>query len=115
MLADIQHGTIWDAIVSLWVPATIGAAAAVYAAKIARDNRRKLDTGNDRDIGTTIHDIAQTVEVLSAQVHTNTKETLDALEASKKVTERLDDWIAESTHVHAELLRRLPPGEKGDT
>ena len=112
MIADeITHGGILDIILSLWVPVSITAAATIYVAAIARANRKRLDTGNGRSLGETVHDIAQTVEVLSAQVHTNTQETLDALEASKKVAERLDAWITESSYVHAQMLKRLPPEE----
>jgi outer membrane murein-binding lipoprotein Lpp len=106
--SEITHGGILDIVLSLWVPVSITAVATVYVAKVARENRKRIDTGNDKDLGTTVHDMAQTVEILSAQIHTNTSETLAAREKAEQAVTRLDDWIAESTHVHAELLRRLP-------
>lgn len=123
MLADtVTHGGLWDIVLSLWIPVLITAGASVYIAKVTRGIKRDVDTGNEKNAGETIHDMNQTLEILSAQIHTNTAETLGArakaeaaAEKAEKAVVRLEDWIAESTHVHAELLRRLPPDEKGDT
>jgi uncharacterized membrane protein YadS len=39
-------------------------------------NSKRLKTGNDRDIGDTVHDIAQTMEIVQAQGHLNAKELM---------------------------------------
>lgn len=56
----------------------------------ARKTRSRLDTGNGRDIGTTVHDSAQLQEVLSAQVHTNTKELLSMSMSVTTLAERIE-------------------------
>lgn len=103
-----------DALVDVFVvavPAFIAAVASMYVAKVTRANRRSLaaqdemmDTGNGKDLGSTVHDIAQTVEILAAQQHTNTSELLTTQERVQSIGERLADWIDHSTDVHNRIL-----------
>lgn len=37
---------------------------------------KKLDTGNGRKLGQTVHDMEQTLEIAQAQAHTNAKELI---------------------------------------
>jgi hypothetical protein len=94
------------------IPAAIAAVASIYIAKLTRDVRSNQDTGNQRRLGETVHDIAQTVEILAAQIHTNTRETLETRQHALDTREQVEDWIRASTLVHEELLRRLPPQEE---
>jgi hypothetical protein len=59
----------------------------------------KADTGNAKDIGTTVHDLAQTTEILSAQIHTNTKELLTISQGVEKLGDKLDEHMEPSNHV----------------
>jgi hypothetical protein len=61
-----------------------------------------LSTGNGRDIGNTVHDIAMMQQVLSAQNHTNTKEILYLVEVLQHCQE-----------MHEDILERLSSLEKG--
>lgn len=58
------------------VPATIAAIASWSTRRTARENRSLIETGNGKTLGTTVHDLAQTVELVAAQNHTNTAELL---------------------------------------
>lgn len=102
----------WLAFIIVLVPAVLAATAAVWSAYLTRQNRRSIDTGNDKDIGTTVHDIAQMQEVMSAQLHTNTRELLnlrekqlDAAEHRQQIDAKLTEHIEESSRVHEILLR----------
>lgn len=78
VIAHLLHAAEASVLVALVaaVPATIAAIAAVRAMRGIRDNTKHLDTGNEKDIGTTVHDLAQITEVMSAQSHLNTTELL---------------------------------------
>jgi len=88
-----EHDLIYIAIITA-VPATIAAVAALLGARSAKRGRRESaeaqDTGNAKKLGHTVHDIAQTVEVISAQVHTNATELLS-------INEKLDAHLDEVT------------------
>ena len=60
------------------------------------------DTGNDKKLGTYIHEIAQLQEIISTQLHTNTKELLI-------VAEKLDRHI-ESENPHRSTLPEVRDG-----
>jgi len=101
----------WLALLAVSIPATVAAAAAVWSAYLTRANRKTMDTGNDKDLGATVHDIAQLQEIMSAQLHTNTRELLDlrerqidAAEARVEIDRKLSDHITESNRVHDILL-----------
>lgn len=77
------------------------------------ETKDKLDTGVEKDIGYLLRDIAQTQEILSAQIHTNTKELLimqgrqDSAQLHREaIDHKLDLHIAESGAVHRILLER---------
>ena len=62
--------------------------------------RAAMDTQNGRALGETVHDIAQTVELVQAQGHTNTGELLAlhhkadrGIELATAVKQRLDEHI----------------------
>ncbi len=88
-----EHDIVYAATIAA-VPATIAAVAALSAARNGRRNRRAITTGNEKDIGVTVHDIAQTVELTSAQVHTNTRELLD-------ISSKLDAHLEETSAMKA--------------
>jgi hypothetical protein len=47
----------------------------------------QTDTGNERKLGQYIHDMAQTQEILSAQLHTNTRELVMSSEKADQAVE----------------------------
>lgn len=64
--------------------------------------RNTVDTGNSKDLGTTIHDLDQTIELLRALAHGNTDDTLlllvkvdQLMEAQKELSELLRDTMGE--------------------
>lgn len=99
--------TEWLAVVLVIVPASIGAWASVAAAKVAKQNRATMDTGNGKDIGETVHDIAQQQEIAAAIQHTNTREVVELAERMVRVEDKIDGWIGTSTMVHDAILSRL--------
>ena len=75
------------------------AGVAADKAAVAAD---QMQTGNEKNLGLTVHDMAQTVEVVAAQIHTNTTELLAlhhkadrAFEVSRGVSEKLDRHLTE--------------------
>lgn len=101
-------------VVALGIPSVIAARSSRRSAKASEKVVEEVDTGNGKKLGAAIHEIHQTVEVLSAQVHTNTKETLELsekvdthLEDFEMLNEKLDGHIEESTKVHERLLGEL--------
>jgi hypothetical protein len=116
-----EHLSFGQALAVVAVPAIIAAMAAVWSAVLTRRNREevranaeRLDTGNGRSIGETVHDMAQTVEIQSALQHTNTRELLDVAGMTVRSSERLRELdvllaehIADSQAVHDELRRYL--------
>jgi len=99
-----------EASFALIIVAVIGAIAAVQSRR-ARRVESKLDrsikdqdTANGKGLGETVHDMAQTQEIISAQLHTNTKEIVSHAET-------LQTHIEESRQVHEAILAKL----EGDT
>jgi Na+/glutamate symporter len=99
-----------EATFGLIIVAVIGAIAAVQGRR-ARRVESKLDkvsedqeTSNGKNLGKTVHDMAQTQEIISAQIHTNTKEIVNHAET-------LQTHIEESRQVHEAILAKL----EGDT
>lgn len=101
-MADLDPA--WSVIVPAFfiaIPATIAAVAGLrngqraIAAKDAAEATRTefreavADGNGGQQIGRAVHDIGQTVEVLSAQTHTNTQELL-------ALTAKLDTHIEEA-------------------
>lgn len=88
------------------------AEVAVEQAQVVAD---RTDTGNGKTIGETAHDTNQTVELLAAMMHTNTKETI-AL--SNKLDAHIDDSVEyrkEAREVHDKLFEMLDElNGKGD-
>jgi hypothetical protein len=89
------------------IPAIIASFAAIAAAVLSSKNKTRMeelksqaDTGNGRSIGETVHDTDQTVELLAAMMHTNTKEVIE-------LSNKLDGHIQESTKVHERILRDI--------
>lgn len=79
--------------------------------KAAESVVEKVDTGNGKDIGTTVHDMSQTIEFLVAQVNTNTKETIAVMQNQTRladnqarIEEKLDAHMNEANRVHRKLL-----------
>jgi len=92
------------------VVALIGAIS-VWQGRRGRRVESKLDqvredqeTSNGMNLGETVHDMAQTQEIISAQLHTNTKEIVNHAET-------LQTHIEESRQVHEAILAKL----EGDT
>jgi hypothetical protein len=77
MLAFSDGGEAIIVAFVLGIPTTLGVLIGL------RNGRRLGQTGNDRDIGTTVHDMAQTLEVVQTQGHENAG-------AIGHVTEKLD-------------------------
>jgi len=77
------------------VAAIVGALGvpSILAARSSSKTAKKVDTGNGKDLGVTVHEIYQTVEALSAQVHTNTKELLDNSEKITSIEDKLDSHL----------------------
>jgi arylamine N-acetyltransferase len=78
--------------------------------RVARQNRVALnaqddhmDTTNGATLGGTVHDMAATLEVLSAQVHLNTQEVLEARAMAEEAHSYVRRMVEED-HLH----RRLP-------
>lgn len=108
MLAETVEHSLRDDLVLVALPAVIAACAAVTAAWIAHRNRRTLDTGNAKDLGTTVHDMAQTQEVQAALTHTNTRELLDVAEHLVTLNRKLDHVIETQAEAksHRETMER---------
>lgn len=103
----MTHDDLLYAVIALVIPASIAAFAAIRSARIAAKNRRSMDTGNDRPIGETIHDIAQQQEIAAAIQHTNTRELVQVVEHVVKVEDKLDGHIEDAQRVHDAILSRL--------
>jgi len=112
-----EHDLVYIAVITA-VPATIAAIAALSGAHNAKRARRESaaaqDTGNEKKLGHTVHDIAQTVEVISAQVHTNSTEILDI---SRKLDGHLDEtaplverYVAETKAAGERAARKKSTG-----
>jgi uncharacterized coiled-coil DUF342 family protein len=63
-----------------------------------------VDTGNGKDIGTTVHDIAQTVEVMQSQLHTNTREVLNLHDRLNEHHEMLTEHLENARELSEEVL-----------
>jgi len=114
----IAHHVFWhisEATFGVIIVAMIGAIS-VRQGRRGRRVEAKVDqgleqtsTGNGKNIGETVHDIAQLQEVLSAQVHTNTRELLvvstKADKAAAKAT--LAAAKADLAAAKAEQLERI--------
>jgi hypothetical protein len=85
------------------VPATIAAIAAVRASRGIRLNRKMMDTGNAKDIGTTVHDLAQTTEIIVAQSHINTNELLGLRAEFREHLDNVQAVMKEHEGVWAEM------------
>jgi hypothetical protein len=75
------------------------------AAKSVEKVKEIVDTGNEKDLGTTVHDLAEGQEFIIAKLHTNTKELLKLVETVAETNERLNDHLDEHDKVRS-LLRR---------
>ena len=113
--------TFGEALAIVAVPATIAAAAGVWSAVLTRRNRaevrdsaEQLSTGNGKSLGNTVHDNAQMLELLSAQLHTNTRELLMLAERQGALSELLSLHVAEAAEVHQRLGDALARLEKGE-
>lgn len=117
MLSEISKDTLdWTAIiVALFVaiPSTIAAVAALkngrkadeargvaeVAVTTAADAKTEIldamDTTNDKKLGVYIHDIAQQLEFVIAQVHTNTTELMMLAEKVQAAEDRVEQHIEE--------------------
>jgi hypothetical protein len=103
------------------LPATIAAVAAILAAfiasaarrdagrarKSAADAKEYANTGNGMTLGETAHDTNQTVELLAAMLHTNTKETILLQERMNSQEALLAEHVAEASGVHARIADYL--------
>lgn len=111
----LSHHAFWhltEASFALVIVAAIGAVG-VWQGKRGRRVEAKMDqalsnqeTGNDKDIGATVHDLAQTSEVIVGQLHTNTRELLT-------LGDRFDTHLLESKQIHREILDRIPEKAEG--
>jgi hypothetical protein len=96
------------------IPSTIGAISTLRNGKVVRRNRDALldiaDDGNGgKRLGIAVHDIAQSVEFLSAQSHTNTSEILTMAEKLDTHADLLKEHIAE-TKVLRDEYEEMRPG-----
>lgn len=117
MLAVGDH-SVFDLLI-VAVPASIAAGAAMYGARLAQGARNQaarsadkaavlkdtLDTGNEKDIGATVHDIAQTVESIEEQSHNNATRI-------ERVRDELRLWKSESRSVHDKLQSQIDGGRR---
>lgn len=94
-----SHGVV-DDVIAVVVAILVFVPAFIIAISQTRKVGKKVDTGNGRTIGSTVHDTAQTVELVEAMMHTNTREII-------MVANKLDAHIVESKEVHAKLLAAL--------
>lgn len=88
MMLAITEASIVTIVVA-GIAATGSIVSAVRAARIDS----KVDTGREQDIGSTIHGLDQTTEVILAQLHTNTQETLDVAVRVLAIDEKLDQHM----------------------
>ncbi len=65
----------------------------------------QLDTGNEKNLGHTVHDIAQTVELIAAQTHTNTSELLN-------ISGKLDRHLEETSAMIPFVRDPMKPAKK---
>jgi hypothetical protein len=90
------------------VPATIAAIAAFSASRTSKKGRAEnaagqaeiaagMETGNLKRLGETVHDIAQTVEVIEGQVHQSSREL-------RAVRERLEAHLESVTGFAPEIF-----------
>lgn len=106
MLAGHTWWHFSEASTALIVVAVISAVSAWQGRRSRRVERKvdqaidNQDTGNGRNLGTTVHDLAQQQEVVLAQLHTNTRETIEQGQA-------LRDHLEASARDHATIVRRL--------
>jgi hypothetical protein len=103
----LAHHSWWHE-EAIWVFAGVCVTAllAVWNNFAVRHIKRTVDTGNSKDIGTTIHDLDQTIELLRALAHTNTDDTLLLLV-------KLDQLIEHQSEL-ANYLRDKMDEEKGE-
>lgn len=80
------------------IPAVIAAVRGSQAAK-------RLDTGNGKDIGETVHEMSQTIEHIAAQQHTNAQEIIDLNQKMDEHIEVSERTQAENQIVHERLLK----------
>lgn len=116
-----EHSSLFDVFI-VAIPASIAAGAAIYGARLAQGARNQaarnaakaavltdtLDTGNEKDIGTTVHDIAQTVDAIQEQGHYNSN-------GIRSLRDELMLWKAESRAVHDQLQRQIDEGKRDGT
>lgn len=109
--------------------AAFGAVAIILAAvlPVLLLNRRTLkrtqgsiDTGNERSLGATVHDIADTVTVVQAQGHETARalyevhERIGAVaEQVSRVGDKLDDHLAEVAPLRARAEKQVEEGKEG--
>jgi hypothetical protein len=84
ILAAVQeatnHDLVWAAVLQMMGAVLVGLLVLTGVIYQSRKTRGKLDTGNERDIGFTVHDMSQTQEIIQVQTRTNTKELLEVIE-----------------------------------
>lgn len=117
MIAETtEHAELARDVLVTSIPAAIAAVAAILAAIIATGARRDAgrardtaadakayaDTGNAKTLGETAHDTNQTVEIVAALVHTNTKELIQLGDRVERHEQLLQDHINDAAAVLAE-------------
>ena len=116
MLATL-HTEVFDvaivgAVASL-ASACIVTAGALISKRIETHVKAQLDTGNGRSLGETVREMAQTVEITSAQTHLNTAELLELERTVRVHIEQADDRMAEVAPL-VEFVKTLMLPGKGE-
>ena len=86
------------------------------ARRVAGAVQEQMDTGNDKHLGETVHDIASMQEIMSTQLHTNTRELLglsmkvDRLQIHHEAHAlKLDDHLELTSELITEFQDRTIP------
>lgn len=85
---------VTEATVGLIFVSLITAGASIAAAWISSRARREAATGNDKPIGHTVHDMAQSLEIVQAQAQANAADLIGLHERAAGVQSSLDELSA---------------------
>jgi Na+/glutamate symporter len=103
MIADHTFWHLTEATFGIIIVALIGSIG-VWQGKRGRRVETKMDqaltnqdTGNNKQLGETVHDMAQTQEILSAQIHTNTREVVVLSQKLDQHIDRHDQELEDGT------------------
>jgi peptidoglycan hydrolase CwlO-like protein len=103
MLAEFTTDHLVAIVIAVLAAAIPGSIAAVSSIKARRDVR----TRNGKTAGETIHDAAQTLEVIQTQQHTNTRDIAGLQGSVDRVEEKIDRINGRTDRVDSKLDRHL--------